>query len=454
MADEQLTPEARRSIVGAFLGFFVDMYDVYLPVVALTPALIYFQPKNLPVATATTFFYVVFAVTLIGRPIGAFIFGHLGDRAGRRRTTLIAVSGFAVVTFAIACLPGYQTLGVAALVLLVVLRLVDGIFLGGEYTAASPLAMEVCPKSKRGIYSAVIQAGYPVAYVVISIFTAVMLFLLPGRGLNSPYVQWGWRIPFLVGALIAALFVLYYRRVPESPSWLESEKAENPIGSLFSGANRRIFLQVFVLMTGFWLSLYAVVSTLPALLIKIVGLPSATVTNGLLVANLVLIGGYLVAGVAGQRFGRRRTLMVLGVLVALVGGAAYTLLVATARASGTVLETMALATVVTTLTVCGWGILTAYINERFSTGVRASGFGIGYRLAVIIPSFYSFYLVGLSAFMPYRYTQVPLLVVGGLLILVGAMAGPETNEVDISAPARAPVQAPVRAPHTRPVISG
>ena len=143
---EQLSPEAKRSITGAFLGFTVDMYDVYLPVVALTPALIYFQPKHLPLAMATTVFYLIFAVTLIGRPIGAFIFGHLGDRIGRKRTTMIAVSGFAIATLLIALLPGYATLGLAALYLLIARRLIDGVFLGGEYTAASQLAMEYCPR--------------------------------------------------------------------------------------------------------------------------------------------------------------------------------------------------------------------------------------------------------------------------------------------------------------------
>ena len=213
-AFDQLAPEARRTIWGAFIGFFVDMYDVYLPVVALTPALIYFQPKNLPAATKATIFYIVFAVTLVGRPIGSFIFGHLGDRIGRRKTTLVAVSGFGVVTLVIALLPGYGTIGMAALVLLIVLRLVDGIFLGGEYTAASPLAMEYCPPQRRGFFSALIQAGYPVAYVVISLATLATLRLAPAAGLDSPYVQWGWRLPFIGGSVLAFVLFFYFRRVP------------------------------------------------------------------------------------------------------------------------------------------------------------------------------------------------------------------------------------------------
>src|SRR3982074_2361018 len=298
---EAMTPEAKKTIWGAFLGFFVDMYDVYLPIVALTPALIYFQPKGLPAAVATTVFYVVFAVTLIGRPIGSFIFGHLGDKIGRRKTTMIAVTGFGLVTLLIAILPGYQAIGIAALVLLILLRLIDGVFLGGEYTAASPLAMEYCPKPKRGFYSAVIQAGYPIAYVAISLLVALMLFVAPVKGgLNSPYVQWGWRIPFVVGAVIAFAFVLWFRRVPESRSLMESEQTESPIRTLFSGESRKAFMQVFIVMTGFWLALNTTISTLPQVLTKVGGLSSTRVTVLLMIANVVLVGGYLLFGVRGQ----------------------------------------------------------------------------------------------------------------------------------------------------------
>jgi MFS family permease len=439
---EAMTAEAKSTIWGAFMGFFVDMYDVYLPIVALTPALIYFQPKGLPAAAATTVFYVVFAVTLIGRPIGSFIFGHLGDKIGRRKTTMIAVTGFGLVTMLIALLPGYQAIGMAALVLLVLLRLIDGVFLGGEYTAASPLAMEYCPKSKRGFYSAVIQAGYPIAYVAISLLVALMLFVAPAKGgLNSPYVQWGWRIPFIVGALIALAFVLWFRRVPESRSWMESEKTENPIKTLFSGESRKAFLQVFVVMSGFWLALNTTISTLPQVLTRTAGLSTTRVTMLLLVANVVLVGGYLVFGVIGQRIGRRPTMMLLGLLITVVSTSAYVVLVQTAGHVG-LLEVGLLATLITVLTVSGWGLLSAYINERFHIGVRASGFGIGYSLAVILPAFYSFVMLWMASFMPYKYTQIPLLALGGLLILLGAAMGPETKDVDIAEPAKSSMDRP------------
>ena len=135
-------PRARHAVRGAWMGFFVDMFDIYLPIVVLAPAIIYFVSPQMNEATTAIVNGSIFAATLLGRPIGAFIFGHLGDTIGRRRTTIIAVSGFGVATLLIAFLPGYAQWGIAAAAVFIVLRFIDGIFLGGQYTAASPLAME------------------------------------------------------------------------------------------------------------------------------------------------------------------------------------------------------------------------------------------------------------------------------------------------------------------------
>jgi MFS family permease len=123
---------ARRAVQAAYFGFFVDMFEVYLPIAVLAPALVYFIPAGLSGATQATVFYVVFAVSLIGRPLGAVIFGHFGDRLGRRRTTLVSVAGFGIATLLIAALPGYEAWGGTAISALIFLRLMDGIFIGGE----------------------------------------------------------------------------------------------------------------------------------------------------------------------------------------------------------------------------------------------------------------------------------------------------------------------------------
>nr|WP_269479212.1 MFS transporter [Rubrobacter xylanophilus] len=431
-----MNPRAKHAIRGAFLAYFVDMFDIYLPIVVLAPVLTYFVAPDLG-ATATAIVGAsIFAVTLIGRPLGAGIFGHFADTIGRKRTAMISITGFGVATLLMALLPGYQQWGIAAVILFIALRFVDGIFLGGEYTAANPLAMEYSPKEKRGLYSAVINCAFPLAYASIALITLLLLFLMPSEKLDAPYVQWGWRIPFFIGAALAFAFAIYYyHAVSESELWQGSEHTEAPIKQLFRGENLRSFLQVFVLMSGLCLALQTVAAILPGVLGGPVGFSSTNVTVTLVVAYLVLIPANIVAGLISQRIGRRTFLIAMGAIIAIVATLLYYLLISNASESyfGVVLLTVAIVALVDS----PFALTPAYINERFHIGVRASGYGLGYSLAVILPSFYAFYQAGLATFMPFEYTVLVLVVVGGLLIAIGAAWGPETKDVDFSADAKA-----------------
>ena len=435
---ESLDPRAKHAIRGAFYGFFVDMFDIYLPIVVLAPALIYFVPSDLDATTTAVISGTIFAATLLGRPIGSVIFGHLADSVGRKRTTIISVSGFGVITGLIALLPGYQQWGLAAVIILIIMRLVDGIFLGGEYTSANPLAMEYSPKEKRGFYSAFIMSGYPLAYAAISLITLGLLYWLPAGDINSPYVQWGWRIPFVIGSLLAFALVIYYVYfVDESEIFQESGGGGSPLRQLFTERENLLsFLQVFVLMTGFWLTLQTVAAILPGLLSSQVGLSQTNTTITLVVANVVLVGGYVAAGVISQRVGRRSFLIAYGLVAAVGGTFLYYLLLSTPPQN--LFMVILLTTAIALLVVSCWGISTAYINERFRTGIRASAFGIGYSFAVVLPALYAYYQAGLATFMPFEYTVLVLLVIGALLMVVGAMLGPETKDVDFSENVEAP----------------
>ena len=436
---EELSPKGRNAVIGAFFGFFVDMFDIYLPVIALAPALIYFLSADISGSAQALIAGTIFAATLVGRPLGALIFGRYADKIGRKRTTIIAVSGFGAMSVVLAVLPGYEQWGIAAVVIFILVRFVDGIFVGGEYTAASPLAMEQCPKEKRGLYGAVIMTGFPLAFVAISLITFLMLSLVPAGGLDSPYVQWGWRIPFLFGALLAFAFVAYfYFFVDESELFESSGGTESPLRELFSGENLKSFLQVFVLMSGFWLTLNMVSAVLPGLLGSEIGLSGTSVSVVLIVAFLALTVGYVVAGVVSQRIGRRPFLIGIGLFMGVVGTFLYFLLIS--LAPGNIVVVTLLTTAIAVIVVSNWGLATTYINERFQTGVRASGFGLGYSLAVIPPAFYSFYQAGLGTIMPFKYTALPLLVIGSLLIVVGAFIGPETKDVDFGAPEKSRVR--------------
>ncbi|WP_329261301.1 MFS transporter [Actinoallomurus sp. NBC_01490] len=427
---ERMSAESRRSTVGAFLGYFVDFYDIYLPTIALAPALAYFQPKDLGTVASTTIYYITFVVTLIGRPVGAAIFGHLADSIGRKRTTVVAIGGFGVVTLLIGLLPGYGSWGWFAIVALILLRFVDGVFLGGEYTAAVPLAMERAPQTRRAEVSARIMLGYPFAFIAISALTTLMLFVAPTA--SGAYLSWGWRVPFFVGALLSVAVLLYFRQV-EDDEPAASGSQESPLRALLAkGPNRRSLGQIFLLMTGMWLSLQTAVSMMPGLLTKVLKLPSTAVTVGTMTMFAVLAIVYLGIGRLAERIGRRAVLVLFAALTATVVPVVYWVMIANADPDGGAVGTLVLAGVVVVIANAPWCILSAYLPERFPPEVRASGFGVGYTFAVLIPSCYSFFLLWLDALLPYKYTQIPLVVLGGLLALAGALMGPETRHADLT----------------------
>jgi MFS family permease len=336
LAEERLTPEARRSVIGGILSLFVDSFDIYLPALVLPAVMDYFEPASMSATTKVTLVTVIFVVTLLGRPIGGPIFGNLADRIGRRRVTMITGIGFTIVTLLIGLMPGYASWGYGSIVGLILLRLIGGIFLGGGYAGPVPLAIERSPMRRRGLVGGVMAAGAPAAITLISIIQLVVLERFSGPALQS----WGWRIPFFFGFLLGIAYVVYYSRVEEVDlEELKKSREGNraPIFQLFNRSNIRGFGQVFLLMTGMWFA-----------------------------AQIVLPNAPL-------------------------------------------------------------GCLVVYLNERFGAGVRSSGYGTVYTLSLILPALYSVWITVLQAVLPYEYTAVVLIVLGGVLFFAGAWIGPETR---------------------------
>ncbi|WP_207938814.1 MFS transporter [Actinomadura darangshiensis] len=421
--------KVRAAVRGGALAYFVDQFDIYLPIVVLAPATIYFQSASLSASTTAMLSSLVFASTLVGRPLGALVFGHFADTVGRKRTTLVAVGGFGVTTAVIACLPGHETIGAWSIGLLIALRFVDGIFLGGEYTTAVPLAMEWSPRHKRGLYASLITSTSPWAYAVIAAITLLMLQLLPSAGLHSDYVQWGWRVPFVIGALLAAVLFLYYlKQVHEPPKERSGERHKLPFVRLVVRYPKAL-AQVFVLMTGTWLATNMEAAVTPAQLKDHLLLSSKEVTVTMLVINASAALAYPFLGVLSQRIGRRRFYIGYGLSVLVVGAGSYSLLMASGGGFGAALGWGVLIGV---FTVGTFGPIAAYLTERFPANIRSTGYGVGYSLALIAPAFYQFYLRQFDGVMPAHLAPAVLIVLAGALISLGGFLGPETKDVDMA----------------------
>jgi MFS family permease len=424
----------RTAVIGASFGFFVDMFDVYLPVVALTPAMNYFLPTSVSTGSRALITSLIFVATLIGRPLGSLIFGRLADKVGRRRVTLWSVTGCGVCTLIIALLPGYHAVGLLGVVLLVILRLVDGVFLGGEYTGATPLAMEAAPTGRRGWYGGLVGMGFPLSYCAIALITFLMLRIAPSGGTNSAYSQWGWRVPFLVGALLCVVFCVYYSRtVQESETWQTTTKSRTPIREVLVGKSRRQFIQVFVMMSGIWFASNLASGLLPSALQFQAHVSATQVTLALVIVQAIHSVLFPFLGLWSEKIGRRRFLAWSGVGIGVVCSAAFaTISLGWWSGFGAVV----LLTLVIRLSGGStFAVTPSYLCERFPPAVRGSGFGLGYSMPLILTSFYAYYQGWLEHIMPSGYTAAALLVLGGALVLIGVLMGPETKDVDLAAAA-------------------
>lgn len=440
-----LTPEFRKrrakAIASAYLGFMMDSYSIVVPSVALVPAIVYFQigaDANLAAAFAS----ITLAATLLGRPVGAFIFGALADRIGRQRIGFVTIFGFGVVTILIAALPGAAIVGpAAAMGLLVTLRFIDGIFLGGEYTAATPMAIEYAPRKRRGLFGGIVQSSSTMGQVVAALITTIVLAFVVSGTPDAAYSVWGWRIPFIVGGIISILIAVFLRReVEDSDVQKSTTRVKSPLKELFKpGPNLRALGQVFVIMTGvfFLTNLFGGVLT-PAILIRNPDIISAQQFGYVnIVVSLIGVIGYIGSGWLSDKIGRKWALA-FGAVFAGIGGP----IALWSIGSGTLQSTFSIAALFL-LALLGIGaiigIVPSYFNERFPTEVRSSGWGIGYSSAVVIPSFTAFYISGLDSFLPAGSGGAILWVFGCLLVLIGVTLGPETrgiNLTDLTKPAR------------------
>jgi len=245
--DEKVT---KRVALGALVGTALEWYDFFLftTASALVFNIQFFATKD--AILAGIFSFGTLAVGFVARPVGGLIFGALGDRVGRKRILMITIVGIGVVTGLIGLLPNYAAIGVAAPVLLVLLRIVQGLAVGGEWSGAMIIAVENAPVEKRGRYGAMPQLGSPIGTILSSGGFALLAFLLS----KDSFDDWGWRIPFLLAIPLLLISLWIRSRLSESPEFEalmeEGETEHAPIRGVLGSSWKQVLVGAATTMLG------------------------------------------------------------------------------------------------------------------------------------------------------------------------------------------------------------
>jgi MFS family permease len=375
-------PDRRRVVFATIVGTSIEWYDffIYASAAGLVFGELFFKPAGPGFATILSFLTV--GLSFLFRPLGAFLAGHLGDRHGRRIVLMLTLVLMGSATTLIGLLPTYGTIGVAAPVLLVLLRVLQGISAGGEWGGAALLAVEHAPVAKRGLYGAAPQIGVPIGLLLASGIMALMAVIAPG----DAFLAWGWRIPFLLSIVLIAIGYYIRRRVEESPVFVEiterKEAARTPILQLFRKHALLVVIAAFVfagnnavgyMTTGGYIQNYATNPDGPLALAR------GPVLWAVAASALTWLAAVWTAGWICDRIGRRRT-YIIGWVLQLVGVFTLFPLVNTGNL---VLLFLGLAILTIGLGFT-YGPQPAFYAELFPAPVRLSGASISYAIGAIL----------------------------------------------------------------------
>ncbi|WP_434964972.1 MFS transporter [Brevibacterium casei] len=316
--------DANKVAVGALIGTALEWYDFFLfsAAAALIFNVQYFTSENATAAALASF--ATFGVGLAARPIGGIIFGRMGDKIGRRRVLMITIVGIGIVTGLIGMLPTYAAIGFAAPVLLVLLRIAQGLFVGGEWSGAMTLVVENAPLHLRARYAAIPQIGSPIGTILSSGGFFVMTLLLSQENFNS----WGWRIPFLVAIPLLLVAVYIRSRLEESPVFRQLEESGEVEKSPISTTLKRSWKQIIVGMAAALLGVggfYLVTAFCVYYGVNILGYDDSLLLLGSMVAAAVEILILIWGGMLGAKYGASKVILWGGIASAVIAVPAFLL---------------------------------------------------------------------------------------------------------------------------------
>jgi MFS family permease len=435
----QSTVQLRRAVASSFIGSVIEYYDflLYATAAAVVFGKVFFAA--LDPLTATVASFGTFAAGYLARPLGGILFGHFGDRIGRKKMLVTTMTLMGVASFLIGALPTYGQIGIWAPVALVTLRVLQGVAVGGEWGGAVLMSAEHAT-SRRGLWASFTNAGAPCGMVL----STVVLTVTAAASGERAFLAWGWRVPFLLSILLLGIGLFIRLKVEETPVFAAAERsARVPLFDVLRNHPRNLLLAV-----GVGLAAFVAQGTLTTFLIAYgveVGYSRQTVLSGLTLSSVLAVAGIIGYSALSDRLGRRPV-----VLAGAVAMAAFSSLLFPLVDSGNVVllvVTLVLGQAV--IQPAMYGPLAALCTELFSTRSRYTGASLGYQLsglgAGLAPVLFASILAGGGS------TMTISLIISGfcLLTVVCVVLLAETSGNSLTETAPAPSDAAATATATR-----
>ncbi len=415
--------DAMRASVGALVGNVLEWYDYFLfnTAAALVFNVQFFVSGDAAVAAMASF--ATLAVGFLVRPLGGLVFGRLGDRIGRKAVLMITVLGIGVATGIIGFLPNYVSIGIWAPVFLIVLRLAQGLFIGGEWSGAMTLAVENAPLKLRARIAALPQLGSPIA----TLLSSGGFFLLAYYLSQDSFDAWGWRIPF-IAAIPLLLFALWLRsRLHESPVFKDleesGEREKAPLKKLFTTAWRQPLVGIATVLLG-TAGFYIVTTFVMNYGTRVLGIERDMILMATLIGAVFQLLSVLHAGRLGQRYGATKVIIWAGVLTILVAFPVFMLI----QTTHPVLVTIGVVVGVSLLTY-SFAAVGPVLTGLFPSSVRLSGVAVGFNGANVLAGLTPLIATALvTATSDAWWPAAVLLVTFAALSILGGVLAPRFSQ--------------------------
>jgi len=425
----------RKVALTALAGTSIEWYDFFLygAAAALVFPSAFFG--EIPESTALILSLLTFAAGFIARPIGGIIFGHYGDKVGRKKTLVAALMLMGIASTLIGLLPTYAMIGVTAPILLTTLRFAQGLAIGGQWGGAMLLVTESAPSNKRGYYGAFAQAGAPIGVILANLAFIATSALLP----DEAFMSWGWRIPFLASAILIGISMYIQLTMEDTKAFRELQNHQKSIGS---NENREIkkspvlealikYPKRIALAAGAFLSIQVTFYILVAFLLAY-GVTSAEMSrddmlSAVLIGSAIMVPVQFMFSSYSDRNGRKGIFMTGAILTAIWAFAIFPLV-----DTGNFWLIVLAVTFGLSFLAMMYGPQAAFFTELFSTEVRYSGATLGYQLGAIAGGAFA-PTIAAKLWTDFDIFWVSVYIaIASILTLLSVMSLTETYKIDLN----------------------